>query len=244
MKKILFNLVHDVDAQLRLINKLFPIFITLSLVLVGSGAYTGLFDSPADLVQKDAMRIMYIHVPVAFLSTFGYGVMAVCSIIYLIYKKDIFSAIARAAAIAGIASAFVCLVTGSIWGKPMWGTWWIWDARLTSMLVLFFLYAGYIALQSNSPNIYETQKIPAILTLIGAINIPIIKFSVDWWNTLHQKSTLFNSKGASIDEQMLIPLLMMIFGMLCVFIVITLQRLKIELIEQKIYQLQLKLLQE
>lgn len=194
----------------RVSNAIAP-FTGAGFVITGLlGLYYGLFASPADYQQGDTVRIMYIHVPAAYMALMIYGVVATASASVLIWKHPLAEIAARSAAPVGLAFTFLCLVTGSLWGKPMWGTWWVWDARLTSVLILFFLYIGYIALLNAFDEPGRASKPAAILALVGVVNLPIIKFSVDWWNTLHQPAALIRLDGPTIAPEMLTPLLLMI----------------------------------
>lgn len=183
---------------------------TLAFLLVG--AVWGLAFAPADYKQGNSYRIIFLHVPAAFLSLAGYYVMAIAGAVGLIWRMKLAFVVMRSAAIIGAALTFLSLVTGAIWGKPTWGTWWVWDARITSMLVLFFLYLGVIALQEAYQSETTANKTSAILTLVGTVNIPIIYKSVDWWFTLHQPATLKLTQASTIDSSMLYPLLIMIVG--------------------------------
>ena len=184
--------------------------LTLTLLLVG--AVWGLAFAPEDARQGNSYRIIFLHVPAAFLSLAGYYVMAIAGAVGLIWRMKLAFIVMRSAAIIGATLTFLSLITGAIWGKPTWGAWWIWDARITSMLVLLFLYLGVIALQEAYQNKDSANKTSAILTLVGMVNIPIIYKSVDWWFTLHQPATLKLSGASSIDSSMLYPLLTMILG--------------------------------
>ncbi len=189
-----------------------PWFLVLGLMAIAYGAYTGLFIAPADYQQGDGFRIMYVHVPCAMLSLLIFASMSVFSAIYLIWRIKIADIMAYCLARIGAFFTFCALVTGAIWGKPMWGTWWIWDARLTSELILLFLYLGYIGLYSAIPQKRQAAKACAILSLIGIIDVPIIHYSVYWWNTLHQGATISKFSQPTIESSMLTPLLMMIIG--------------------------------
>lgn len=178
-------------------------------VLTFAVGLTMVWNSPADYQQGETVKIMYIHVPSAWLSTFTYGLMAVSSIGTLVWRHPLADVSAKAAAPIGAAFTFLALVTGSLWGKPMWGTWWEWDARLTSVLVLFIMYLGLIALWRTIEDPTRAARAAAVLTLVGTVNLPIIKFSVDWWNTLHQPASVFRMDGPTIDGSMLWPLLVM-----------------------------------
>jgi len=196
----------------RLASRLMPWFAWPAGFLILGGLYFGLIASPADYQQGETVRIMYVHVPSAWMAMFVYSSMAIASAVGLIWKHPLAHLSAEAAAPIGACFTFICLFTGSLWGKPMWGTWWVWDARLTSVLVLFFLYLGYIALNSAFDDPSRGERSAAILALIGFINVPIIKFSVDWWNTLHQPASVVKMSGPAIHGSMLVPLLMMAVG--------------------------------
>lgn len=214
---------------LRISNAILPFAAVATAVLIAAGLYYGLLNSPPDYQQGDTVRIMYIHVPAAYLAVMIYGVIATCSASLLIWKHPLAELIARASAPVGIAFTFLCLATGSLWGKPMWGTWWVWDARLTSVLILFFLYAGYMALSSAFDEPARGNKPAAILALVGVVNLPIIKFSVDWWNTLHQPASIIRLDGPTIDGSMLTPLFLMLGGFTCFYIVLLAVRLRAEI---------------
>jgi len=194
-----------------LCEKVFPWFFMLSVCAIGYGTVAGLWFAPADYQQGDAYRIIYVHVPCAFLSMLLYLGLAVQSAIFLIWRIKMADIIAYCLAPVGAFFTLGALITGALWGKPMWGTWWIWDARLTSELVLLFLYIGYMGLYNAIPNPALAAKVGAILAIVGAVDLPIIHYSVYWWNTLHQGATLSLTR-ASISTPMLIPLLSMIAG--------------------------------
>ncbi len=201
--------------------------VTAVLLLVG--LYMALFVAPPDYQQKDTVRIMFVHVPTAWWSMAGYALLAALGAALLVWKHPLAALMARAAAPVGAAYAATCLVTGSFWGRPMWGTWWVWDARLTSMLVLFFLFLGHIALSRAFDSPERGDKAAAILALIGVINLPIIKFSVDWWNTLHQPASVVKLGGPSIHPSILIPLLVMGVAFLMLFVTLVLMRTETEI---------------
>lgn len=184
----------------------------LCLFLIVGGLYLGLVKAPTDYEQGDSYRIIFIHVPAAWMSMFVYMVMAVASLVFLVWRLKLADVVARASAPIGASFTFIALVTGSIWGKPMWGTWWVWDARLTSELLLLFLYIGYIALRNAFDNQNAAARAAAILALVGVINIPVIHYSVEWWNTLHQPASIAKFDKPSIHISMLIPLLMMVMA--------------------------------
>ncbi len=223
---------------MRLSSRLLPWLIAATIGLLAVGSYMAWFASPPDYQQGETVRIMYVHVPSAWLAMGGYTFIALASAVYLIWTHPLADVLARSTAPIGAAFAFITLVTGAIWGKPTWGAWWVWDARLTSMLVLFFLYVGYIALNHSMPEVQRNGKIPAILALVGVINIPIIKFSVEWWNTLHQPASVFRAGGPTIDASMLWPLGLMAGGMSCLFAVLVMLGARTFLMQQKLRRLQ------
>ena len=193
----------------RLARVLTPVMWALAAVLFLVGIPWALVLSPPDYQQSDTVRIMYVHVPSAWLAMAAYGGMGTASFVYFIWRHNLADLAARALAPAGAVFAFLCLVTGAIWGRPMWGAWWVWDARLTSMLVLFLLFLGYIALRAAIEDERLAARSGAILAMAGLINLPIIKFSVDWWNTLHQPASVFRFDGPTIHASQLWPLAIM-----------------------------------
>ncbi len=200
-------------------------------ILIAYGSYAGLFLAPPDYQQGDAFRIIYVHVPSAYLSMMGYIIMAVAGGIGLIWRMKLAHAVAAATAPLGAAFTFLALATGSVWGRPMWGTWWEWgDPRLTSELILLFLYFGYMALRNSIDDVAKADKASAVLALVGAVNIPIIHFSVEWWSSLHQGATLVKEGGPAMDAAMLYPLLAMIFGFTLVFGAQLLSRIRSEVL--------------
>ena len=190
-------------------GKFLPWFGGLTLILMLVGSYWGLVIAPADYQQGDSYRIIYIHVPAAWMSLFVYIVMASAGAIGLIWKMKMADVVASCSAPLGAAFTFLALVTGSLWGKPMWGTYWIWDARLTSELILMFLYLGFMGLEAAIDDKRTAASACAVLALVGVVNIPIIHYSVEWWNTLHQGSTVARMDKPAMDINMLIPLLLM-----------------------------------
>jgi len=197
----------------RLAALLQPWLGFLCVVFIGYGLFDGLLFAPSDYQQGDVFRIMYLHVPAAIWSLGVYVAMSMAVIIFLIWKIKVADIIAKASAPIGALFTVICLLTGAIWGRPTWGTWWIWDARLTSELLLLFIYFGIIALRSAIPNKELSARVSGIFVLIGLVNIPIIHYSVNWWNTLHQGASL-SLTNANIAPSMLHPLLAMIFGFL------------------------------
>lgn len=222
----------------QLADRLLPWLAAATLLLFAAGLWQGLFVSPPDYQQGDSVRIMYVHVPAAWMSMAVYSVMALASACFLIWRHPLADIAARASAPLGAGFTLVTLVTGSVWGKPMWGTWWVWDARLTSVLVLFFLYIGYIALADSISHDERGKKICAILALVGFVNIPVIRFSVEWWNTLHQPASVIREGGIAIDPSMLIPLFLMAGAFHALYLMLLLIRIKTALIRQKIKRLQ------
>ncbi len=202
----------------------------ICVLLFIMGLVGGLVLAPPDYQQGDSFRIIYIHVPSAWMSLFIYVVMAVAGAVSLIWKVKIYDAIARGSAPLGASFTFLALVTGSLWGKPMWGAWWVWDARLTSELILLFLYLGYIALQSAIEDHRTAARAGAVLTLIGIVNIPIIHYSVEWWSTLHQGPTVSKFSEPSIHISMLIPLLIMTFAFMFYYAAMVLVRARSDIV--------------
>lgn len=210
----------------RLADRLFPWMAWLSAITIAAGLWFALFASPPDYQQGETVRIMYVHVPSAWMALFVYSSMAIASAVGLIWKHPLAHLSAQAAAPIGACFTFLCLATGSLWGKPMWGTWWVWDARLTSVLVLFFLYLGFIALSDAFDDRARGERSAAILALVGFVNVPIIKFSVDWWNTLHQPASVIKLDGPAIHSSMLTPLLLMAAGFTFFFFAVLLIRMR------------------
>jgi len=196
----------------RLAQILMPIVGCGAVMACGVGLYLALFASPPDYQQGETVRIMYVHVPAAWIGMALYMAMAVAAGIGLVARHALADIFCRAAAPVGAVLVGICLITGSLWGKPTWGAWWVWDARLTSVLILFLLYCGYITLRASFDDQERGSKAGAILLLIGAVNIPIVKFSVEWWHTLHQPASLLRKGGAAIHPDMLVPLLVMALG--------------------------------
>jgi len=194
------------------LGKILPWLGLMSCLFVGLGLVGGLWLAPMDYQQGNAFRIIYVHVPSAFWSLGVYSVMFACSVMYLLWRVKLADIIANASASLGATFTLIALVTGALWGKPMWGTWWIWDARLTSELILFFLYLGYLGLRSAISDQQRSAKAGAVIALLGMIDIPIIHFSVEWWATLHQGPSLSRFAKPSIANEMLYPLIAMIIG--------------------------------
>ena len=224
---------------MRIAEPILPWTSVAALVAILLALYFGIFDSPADYQQGETVRIMYVHVPAAWMALFAYTVMALASGSFLIWKHPLADLSAQAAAPIGAGFTAIALVTGALWGQPMWGTWWVWDARLTSVLILFFLYLGYMALVNGFDDPERGSRMGAILALVGFVNVPIIKFSVDWWNTLHQPASISRLDAPAIDTSMLIPLLLMAIGFKLFFISILILRIKIQLLKKRIRSIHL-----
>ena len=214
-------------------GKWLPWLAALSLLLLVVGAVWGLAFAPTDAKQGNSYRIIFIHVPASFLALAGYYVMAISGAIGLIWKMKLADMVMKSAAPIGAALTFVALLTGAVWGKPTWGTWWVWDARITSMLILFFLYLGVIALQEAYQHQETANKASAVLALVGTVNIPIIYKSVDWWFTLHQPATLKLTAESTIHPAMLYPLLTMIAGFYCFYALSLILYTRAEIVERE-----------
>ncbi len=232
----MFNYLANPTRFLRLQRVVQPWLIVATAIVLGYGLYLGLFVAPPDYQQGETVRIMFIHVPASILAMSIYVFMAIAHAVGFIYRHPLADAAAKAAAPVGAVFTFVSLATGSLWGKPMWGTWWVWDARLTSMFVLFLLYVGYIAVWQAVEEPHRASRIAGIVALVGVINVPIIKFSVEWWNTLHQPSSLM--RGA-IDPTILRPLLWCIAGFALLAAVLVLHALKAEVLARRVRQMEL-----
>jgi heme exporter protein C len=219
---------------MRIAEKALPWIAVAAVISTGAGLYQGLLVSPADYQQGETVRIMYVHVPSAWMAMFCYTMLAVASASFLIWKHPLADVAAQAAAPIGAAFTAMALVTGALWGQPMWGTWWVWDARLTSVLILFFLYLGYMALVNAFDEPERGARAGAILALVGVVNVPIIKFSVDWWNTLHQPASLTRLDAPAIDPAMLTPLLLMALGFQLYFFVVLIIRMRTLLAARRI----------
>lgn len=214
-------------------DKLLPWLIVIFLLLVIPGLYGGMYLAPTDYQQGDSYRIIYVHVPAAWMSLFIYVVMAVCGAIALIWRIKMAEVVLISSAPIGASFTFIALVTGSLWGKPMWGTWWVWDARLTSELILLFLYLGVISLYGAIEDRRTASKAVSILALVGVVNIPIIHYSVEWWNTLHQGPTVTKMDKPSIHIEMLIPLLLMAIAFKFYYAIAMLQAAKVEILRRE-----------
>jgi len=214
-------------------NKLLPWLIVICILLLAYGLYAGLYLAPTDYQQGDSYRIIYLHVPAAWMSLFIYVLMALAGAISLIWRMKMAEVVMISSAPIGASFTFIALVTGSLWGKPMWGTWWVWDARLTSELILLFLYLGVISLYGAIEDKRTAARAVSILALVGVVNIPIIHYSVQWWNTLHQGPTVSKMDKPSIHVDMLIPLLVMAVAFKFYYVIAMLQRAKVEILKRE-----------
>jgi heme exporter protein C len=213
----------------RFSQKVLPALSVATVLALAGALYWALAVAPPDYQQGDTVRIMFIHVPSAWWAMAGYVLLAGLGASLLVWRHPLAALMARAAAPVGATFCAVCLVTGSLWGRPMWGAFWVWDARLTSMLLLFFLFLGHIALSNAYDNPERGDRAAAILALVGVINVPIIKFSVDWWNTLHQPASVMKLGGPSIHPTILWPLLTMALALLLLFVTLVLLRTETEI---------------
>jgi heme exporter protein C len=219
---------------MRLSGAVLPYVATAAALAMAAGLVLALVVAPPDYQQGESVRIMFIHVPAAMMASAVYAVMAAASACALVWRHPLADIAAQEAAPIGAAFTFVCLATGSLWGEPMWGTWWVWDARLTSVLVLFFLYLGYIALINAFDDPTRGARAGAVLAIVGIINLPIIKFSVDWWNTLHQPASIVRLDGPAIDPSMLYPLLVMILAFVLLFATLLLIRIRTAILARRL----------
>jgi heme exporter protein C len=224
---------------LRIINAVLPWSAGASALLLPLGLYFALVGSPPDYQQGETVRIMYVHVPSAWMALSIYSLMALASAVALVWRHPVAELVAQEAAPIGAVFTAICLITGSLWGEPMWGTWWVWDARLTSVLVLEFLYLGYIALVNAFDDPTRGARAGAVLALVGFVNVPIIKFSVDWWNTLHQPASIARLGGPTVDPQMLVPLFLLALGFTTFFVTVLILRLRAALTLRKLRVLRL-----
>jgi len=224
---------------LRLSGAWLPWLAGIGLVVTGAGLFWGLALSPADWQQHDAVRIMYVHVPAAWLASFGYVMLAACSVASLVWRHPLADLAAAEIGPVGAAFTALCLATGSLWGKPMWGAWWVWDARMTSVLVLFFLYLGHLALVRAFDDPQRGARAGAILALVGVVNLPIIKYSVNWWNTLHQPASITLTGAPSMPATMLWPLLLAAVGGMFGFAALVMARTRAAVMERRIRGLML-----
>jgi len=219
---------------LSLTNTTINSLVVLLIIVVTIGLIYSLLISPPDYIQGDSVRIMYVHVPSSFIALGCFGFMGIASICNLIFKIKFMSLLAKSLAPIGCIFTLISIVTGSFWGKPTWGIWWVWDARLTSMIILLIFYIAYILTWKIVDSFEKANKISSIIGIIGLFNIPVIKYSVDWWNTLHQPSSITLTSAPTIHYTMLVPLVIMFFGMLIYTLIIFLMRYKTEVMKFKI----------
>tara|TARA_R110002167_G_scaffold175260_3_gene374504 strand:- start:3812 stop:4534 length:723 start_codon:yes stop_codon:yes gene_type:complete len=232
----MFGLANP-ERFMRFTRPLTPGLWALAAVLLAVGTWLS-FTAPEDYQQGDTVRIMFVHVPAASLGLMAYAALGISSFFALVFRHPLADAAARAAALPGAAFTALALVTGSLWGKPMWGAWWAWgDARLMSVLILFLFYLGYIALRASIDDEVRAGRAAAVLGLVGLINLPIVKFSVDWWNTLHQPASLLRMGGPSLSEVFLIPLLTMMAAYAALFGALWLTAIRTEITRRRVLTL-------
>ncbi len=219
---------------LTLTNKTINTLVVLLIVVVTVGLIYSLLLSPPDYIQGDSVRIMYVHVPSSFIALGCFGFIGIFSICNLIFKIRLMPLLAKSLASVGCIFSLISIVTGSFWGKPTWGVWWVWDARLISMTILFFFYIAYILTWKFIDNFEKANKISSIIGIVGLFNLPVIKYSVNWWNTLHQPSSITLTSAPTIHYTMLVPLAIMLFGMIIYLLIIFLMKYKTEIIKYKI----------
>ena len=237
----MINYFANPTRFLKIAKGLQPIVALSAVGSILTGLYYSLIQSPPDYQQSETVRMMYVHVPAAWMAMFCYVALAGFSSVLLIWRHIVADILAKSTAPIGACFTFLALATGSLWGKPMWGTWWVWDARLTSVLILFLLYLGYMVLYNAFDDRSRGARAAAILSIVGVINVPIIKFSVDWWNTLHQPASVIKMDGPAIHSSMLTPLILMAVGYTSLFIWILLIRARAELNLQKVHALKIRL---
>ncbi len=236
------NLTHRLANPTRFMSlsaSLLPWISGLAAVLIAVGLYLAFFSAPPDYQQGQTVKIMFIHVPSAWLAMGVYLLVAISSFGLLVFRHPLADVSAKAAVPLGAAFTFLALVTGALWGRPMWGAYWVWDARLTSVLILFFLYLGLMALRSSLDDETLASRLTAILALVGVVLLPIIKFSVDWWNTLHQPASVLRIGGPSIHSSILTPLLVMAAGFMLAFIAMHLMAMRNEILRRRVKALTL-----
>ena len=215
-------------------NKLINSLLVPMILIVFLGLMYALFISPPDYIQGDSVRIMYVHVPSSFISLGCFGFIGIASILNLIFKIKFVPLMAKSLAPVGCIFSLISIVTGSLWGNPTWGVWWVWDARLTSMAILLIFYLAYIFTWKYVKNFERANKISSVIGIIGLFNLPVIKYSVDWWNTLHQPSSITLTSAPTIHYTMLVPLIIMLLGMVVYSLIIFLMRYKTELMKLKL----------
>lgn len=235
----MINWLANPARFMRLSARTMPCCGWAAAAFLAVGLFWSLLVAPPDYQQGEAVRIMYIHVPAAWWALAVYLFVAAASAVALVWRHPLAEVAAREAAPVGLAFTFICLATGSLWGRPMWGAWWVWDARLTSVLILFFLYLGYIALANAFDDPSRGGRAGSVLALVGVVNLPIIKFSVDWWNTLHQPASVMRIGGPTIAMSMLAPLLVMATGFGLLFAAVVMVRMRAALNERRAMALRL-----
>ena len=219
---------------MELSGKLLPWLAAAAVLTLGYAMYLAFFVAPPDYQQGETVKIMFIHVPAAWLAMMGYSIIALSSFGLLVFRHPLADVSAKAAAPIGAAFTLLALITGSLWGKPMWGTYWVWDARLTSVLILFFLYLGLMALRSSLEDEAAAAKLTAVLALVGVVILPIIKFSVDWWNTLHQPASVLKMGGSTIHPDLLHPLLISAIGFTILFLALHIKGMRNEILRRRV----------
>jgi heme exporter protein C len=224
---------------LAVVQPILPWLAGATALAFAFGIGQALFVAPDDYQQGATVKIMFLHVPSAWLSMFCWALMSVAALGTLVWRHPLADVAGKAAAPIGAAFTLLCLITGSLWGRPMWGTYWVWDARLTSVLILFLLYLGVIALWRTVEDPSRAARAAAVLTLVGSVNIPIIKFSVDWWNTLHQPASVIRMGGSTLDRSFLIPLLVMAIGFTLLFLTLHIAAMRNEILRRRVRTLQM-----
>ncbi len=225
---------------LSLSNNLLNSLLVYLILIMFLGLIYSLYISPPDYIQGDSVRIMYVHVPSSFISLACFGIIGIASILNLVFKIKFIPLMAKSLAPVGCTFTLISIVTGSLWGKPTWGTWWAWDARLTSMVILLLFYFGYIFVWKFVSSFNKANKISSIIAIIGLFNLPVIKYSVDWWSTLHQPSSITLSSAPTIHYSMLVPLVIMLVGMVIYLLIIFLMKYKTEIIKFKMNKIKNK----
>ena len=223
---------------LRIVDRVLPWLIAATVLVFAFGLYRAM-NAPDDYQQGATVKIMFLHVPAAWLGMMGWALMTIAALGTLVWRHPLADVAGKAAAPIGAAFTLICLITGSLWGRPTWGTYWVWDARLTSMLVLLLLYLGVMALYWTAEDPSRGARAAAILSLVGAVNLPIIKFSVDWWNTLHQPASVFRMGGAAIDPSILWPLMIMAVAFTLLFFTLHLAAMRNEILRRRVRTMQL-----
>jgi heme exporter protein C len=224
---------------LALVDRVLPWLAAATALVFAFGLNQALFVAPDDYQQGATVKIMFLHVPSAWLAMFGWLAMSIAALGTLVWRHPLADVAGKAAAPIGAAFTLLCLITGSLWGRPMWGTYWVWDARLTSVLVLFLLYLGVIALWRTVEDPSRAARAAAILTLVGAVNLPIIKFSVDWWNTLHQPASVIRLGGPAIHSSILVPLIIMAVAFMLLFLTLHLAAIRNEILRRRVRTMRL-----